>query len=163
MRLVVVALASLLAVPAAGAELTRPQKVTDMTALVAGRNVDVACETDTQAWDLLIASHGTGRTGRDTHGFYLDNTVRLSPPLCAHLEGLDMGALGWALMILAHEASHARGVLGEAWANCWGLVWAQDLARRFYRIEFFTSESDRVGASALALYRASPPEYRSAC
>jgi hypothetical protein len=56
-----------------------------------------------------------------------------------------------------------RGVRSEALASCWGLLWAADLARRYYGIEFFTRESEMVMAGAWSFFKGEPAEYREMC
>jgi hypothetical protein len=58
-------------------------------------------------------------------------TVHLSPELCAELARVakpiplqevgSVDAAAWAIHVLAHESQHARGILDEATAECYGL------------------------------------------
>jgi hypothetical protein len=64
--------------------------------------------------------------------------VHLSPEICAQLarvtrpvplaETGSVDALAWAVHTLAHEAQHARGILDEATAECYGLQTTADAA-----------------------------------
>jgi hypothetical protein len=64
--------------------------------------------------------------------------VHLSPELCAQLarvtgtvslrEAGSVDAAAWAIHVLAHESQHARGILDEATAECYGLQTTADAA-----------------------------------
>jgi hypothetical protein len=69
--------------------------------------------------------------------------VHLSPELCAELARVtrpvplqDAGSvdvLAWAIHALAHESQHARGILDEATAECYGLQTTADVAVKLGR------------------------------
>jgi len=69
--------------------------------------------------------------------------VHLSPELCAQLvrvsrpvpleETGPVDAVAWAVHVLAHEAQHARGILDEATAECYGLQATADVAMKLGR------------------------------
>ena len=136
--------------------------VQEMTALVSGRAGDVACSPQSE-WEALTAQYGLAAS---TSGLTFPKAVRVryAPWVCQALEqGAASPRLGGALSIVAHEASHLRGVVDESVAACWGLVWAADLAQRYYGIGFFTPASIAVQASALATHRTLPARYRTIC
>ena len=93
--------------------------------------------------------------------------IRFGPLACtgqsAPLHGRVTPTYVAALFVAAHEAAHAAGIEDEAIANCWALYWAQDLARRFHGIRFFTPASRLVLNYARHIQRDSPPDYRAAC
>jgi hypothetical protein len=70
-------------------------------------------------------------------------TVHLSPETCAQLsrvaepvplrEAGSVDAVAWAVHTLAHEAAHARGILDEATAECYGLQTTADVAMQLGR------------------------------
>jgi hypothetical protein len=69
--------------------------------------------------------------------------VHLSPELCAQLarvtRPVSLGETGsvdtvaWAVHALAHESQHARGILDEATAECYGLQTTADVALKLGR------------------------------
>lgn len=151
-----VILVALVLSPAAAAGLERPPVVAQITQAVAGRQVDAVCVTVQSEYDALA--------GRASAGMYRssEDRIYLSPTVCGGLESRQ-ARLGLALLVVAHEAAHARGIVDEGQAECWGLLWTQDLARRLFGIEFFTPASELVLSGALGYHRTTPPEYRTAC
>lgn len=69
--------------------------------------------------------------------------VHLSPETCAQLSRVaepvplrqagSADAVAWAVHTLAHEAAHARGILNEATAECYGLQTTADVAMQLGR------------------------------
>jgi hypothetical protein len=70
-------------------------------------------------------------------------SVHLSPEVCAQLAHVtradslgragSVDAVAWAVHALAHEAAHARGILNEATAECYGLQTTADVAMQLGR------------------------------
>jgi hypothetical protein len=155
----------LVAAGSASAGTRRDDRLTQIVAAVAGRAVDVSCETSTTAWVREITSADVAAAAVAYYDPNLD-LIRLGPLACNDLIKPMRGvtpALVRGLFIAAHEAAHATGIEDEGVANCWALYWAQDLARRFAGVPFFTPQSTLVRTYARQIQRDSPPEYRAAC
>lgn len=105
---------------------------------VAGKPVAVRCWSDADWTRLLDETAALEFTTRDsTHeilGFTVVGTtlVNLSPTVCSDLDLYELsqgGAMPWpgptlgveAPVALTHEAEHARGILGEAQAQCYAI------------------------------------------
>ena len=157
---------SLVLVGTAGAaETGAGDRLAQLVAAVAGRPVSVSCETNKAAWEHEVAGAELAAQAVAYYDPELDD-VRFGPLICRDIvrsRGRVGPATLRALFIAAHEGAHARGIEDEGVANCWGLYWAQDLARRFYDVRFFTAQSRRVRVWARQIQRDSPREYRAAC
>jgi hypothetical protein len=144
---------------------TRSDLLSVLASWVSGRTIEVSCETNWPAWRQELAA-GALPLGSDAYYEPNDDVIRIGPTACnaiaSAVRGLTL-ARAAALFIVAHEAAHAAGVEDEGTANCWGLYWTQDLARRVYGVEFFTAQSRKVLAWARQIQRDAPPEYRAAC
>jgi hypothetical protein len=141
-------------------QLPPEDKIDQMASLVAGKPVDARCYTDSTEWATVQAEYNF-TYGDQLYGFAFSPSeeIWLGPKVCQYLMlGIPNGG---ALMILAHEAAHARGVSDEAWANCWGRAWVADLARRYYGIRFFTKAWRKLEREAAAMSATNPPEYRA--
>lgn len=140
-------------------------RLAQVVATVAGRRVEVSCETLPGMWKRdLAASH----LAPQAVAYYDPNkdVIRFGPLICEDISRSRRGASlrsVRALFIAAHEAAHAAGIDDEGIANCWGLYWAQDLARTFYGVPFFSPASRVVRSYARQLQRDSPRAYRAAC
>jgi len=140
------------------------ERLARIVATVAGRPVAVSCESRDRAWRREVRAARIARAVA-----YFDpatGRIHFGPVICRDVlearHGMSLASVR-ALFIAAHEAAHAAGVAGEARANCWALYWVQDLARRFYAVEFFTPASRRVRLYSRQLMRDSPPAYRTLC
>lgn len=148
----------------ASAENDRSDRLARIAATVAGRPVDVSCETRAGRWSRdLVASH----LAPQAVAYYDPNTqrIRFGPVICGDSSRYRRGASLRSVRVLfiaAHEAAHAAGIEDEAVANCWALSWVQDLARAFLGVEL-SPASRLVRSYARQLQRDSPPAYRSAC
>lgn len=90
--------------------------------------------------------------------------ARYAPWVCkAIADGPSNPQLGGALNIVVHEAVHLFGERDESVAACWGLVWAADLARRFYNVPFFSVASIKVMESARAVHASLSADYHRVC
>lgn len=144
---------------------TSAESLGSIVSVVAGRPVNVSCAPSEDAW---LRELEQGQMDADAVAYYdgeLD-VIHFGPAICGGAQDLDRGvtpALVASLFVAAHEAAHAVGVDDEGGANCWGLYWAQDLARRFAGIQFFTPASRLVLEIARQIQHDAPPEYRSAC
>lgn len=119
-----------------------------------------SCPTESE-WERTLAGYGLTSS---TNGLaWVDeNRAAFAPWVCDAIERKG-NRLGAALNVVAHEAAHLRGVRSEAEAACWGLLWAADLAQRFYGIEFYSLDSQTVIARSVAYHRSYPMEYRVVC
>lgn len=149
----------------AEASTERAGPLARIVATVAGRPVDVSCETRPGAWRRdLVASHLAPRAV----AYYDPNTdaIRFGPVICEDAStfrrGVSLRSVR-ALFIAAHEAAHAAGVDDEGVANCWALDWVPDLARTFLGVEPLSPAGRLVRSYARHLQRDSPRAYRSAC
>lgn len=156
-RLAVTLLVALAAVPAANGQLVRTDRLTEMAATVAGRPVDIACEDSNAAWASGPAPAANAYYSWDS------DYIRLAPSMCDLAQMSGSSLVGPLLFVVAHEAAHARGVRSEAWADCYGLLWTADLARRFYSVEFYTARSDELMRQAVAYHRGAPADYQGLC
>lgn len=155
----------LIAVSSARAESGRSDRLTEIVTTVAGRTVDVSCETRGLVWKREVQSAHLAAGAVAYYDPELD-LIRFGPLICKDLLTLRQGASLSSvrgLFIVAHEAAHASGVDNEGTANCWGLYWAQNLARRFNGVRFFTPASRRVLALAKQIHRGAPPNYQRSC
>jgi hypothetical protein len=156
-------LASIVEPAAAGT--TRHERLAAIVGTVAGRPVDSSCETNRVAW---VGELVQGQMAADAVAYYDPDidVIRFGPVICNDLLKPGRGVtlrLVRGLFIAAHEAAHAAGVDDEGVANCWGLYWAQDLARRFAGVRFFTRGSNLVRTYARQVQKDSPPDYRAVC
>ena len=162
--LLVIALLGVI-VGSASAETRRSQLLSELVAWVAGRTVSVSCETGRAAWEEEVEA---AALTSGVVAYYDPNAdlVRFGPTVCNPIssprKGVTLARVA-ALFVVAHEAAHVSGIDDEGVANCWGLYWAQGLARLVYGVEFFTPRSRQVLAWARQIQRDSPPEYRAAC
>jgi hypothetical protein len=163
----VLALLVLVFIPAERATAAQPsERLARIVATVAGRPVGVSCVVTAVAWrdEVLTSEVAPGAVAYYDSGA---DQIRFGPLACtgqsAPRHGRVTPTYVAALFVAAHEAAHAAGVEDEASANCWALYWAQDLARRFHGIKFFTPASRLVLMYARQIQRESPPEYRAAC
>jgi hypothetical protein len=137
--LTAVALASAASAPASNAP--SPQ-IDQIASEVAGKSVTAWCETNLYDWDNYVRSVMPGRIGADMLGYtvYGGNQVRLSPLVCQTLRtGLRYGYrevgivyLPLAVLTLAHESVHARGVRDEGVADCTALPLVPSFMERFF-------------------------------
>ena len=142
------------------------ERLARIVATVAGRPVAVSCQSSAVAWrdEVLTSELAAGAVA-----YYDSETdqIRFGPLACEGQSATHHGKVTptyvAALFVAAHEAAHAAGIEDEANANCWALYWAQDLARRFHGVKFFTPASRLVLTYARQIQRDSPPEYRAAC
>lgn len=128
-----------------------PPKLNAVASYVAGHPVTVKCGADEYPGVL---------------GYVWESdrsTVYLSTYACQALSDPTSLLFGGGLNILAHEASHARGIDSEAVAGCWGLLLPQDLARRFYAIPFYTPASANIAAAAKRIFDQAPEQYHALC
>jgi hypothetical protein len=140
MKALVTLLVSLALVPAAlGAESPHPSLDAIATS-IAGKPVHVWCELNETEWDALAQRAGFGH-GYLISGvtFFDEPVVYVSPQLCATLHtGLDSGDevgpfwLSFAILTLAHESIHQRGVRDEGEADCTALTMVRDLAVNWF-------------------------------
>ena len=163
---VIVALILLLTfVGSTAAGTPRESRLEQIVATVAGRRVTVSCEANPVVWKREVE---TAQLAAASVAYYdpEQDVVRFGPLICSDLLTLRRGASFSSvrgMFIAAHEAAHARGIEDERIAHCWGVYWAQDLARRFEGVRFFTPSSRQVLAWAKQIHRDSPSEYRRAC
>jgi hypothetical protein len=147
----------------AGAGTRSDARLAAVVARVAGRPVAVSCERNGIAWSREVAAVDAVW---QVVAYYdpEPDAIRFGPVICDDIArpGVSLASVR-ALFIAAHEAAHAAGVDDEGVANCWGVYWAQELARVVYGVEFFTKASMRVLSYARQIQRDSPPEYRAAC
>lgn len=99
---------------------------------VADREVDVSCPG---FWTRLVEiTPNAGWVDFDEHGVPDDRT-RLSAATCSSLEGVWKGDAPaghdamWALVTLAHESWHLRGVKNEAQTQCYAIQSVYAVAR----------------------------------
>ena len=111
---------------------------------IAGDKVEVRCWSR-RAWPRLVREERALNGGRlPTNPFgitgYASRRVNLSPVVCANLDRLAyenwrpreperMLLLAYSVVTLAHEVQHSRGVIPEATADCYGMQFAEELAR----------------------------------
>ena len=139
-------------------------KLDEIASTVAGRTIDAQCVDSYEPWQSELQSIGAPLT---VFGYYrpsVPGVIRLGPQVCLGFrQGPGGSGFGAALNVIAHEASHARGVRSEATAACWGLLWPAELARRFYGVEFFTPQSSLVIAGSRQMHDGLLPLYREEC
>ena len=152
-------------VGSANAKTQANDRLTRIVALVAGGSVATSCETNQRAWEEEVAA-GAMASGSMAYYDPDHDAIRFGPAICKTLSKprlrLTPASIG-GLFIAAHEAAHARGIDDEGIANCWGLYWTQDLARRILGARFFTARSRQVLAWARQIQRDSPHEYKAVC
>lgn len=139
--------------------------VQDVSRTVAGYDADVQCLSDSE-WRTLLDTTGRGSWTSGMAGITWPDLHRARFPqsVCdAISQGTGNPSLVLALQIVAHEASHLRGVTSERVAECWGMLWVADLAQRFYGVEFFTLQSDTMIATAVYNRSVLPAEYQGSC
>jgi hypothetical protein len=137
----VLAVVVALALPVSATAGNAPHSTLDNAAsFVAGKPVSVYCEYSWSAWLKFFADRG--RDGSTVNGYTNINSpvVYVSPAVCETLHGLigqrDIGAYhaALALLTLAHEAQHQRGVLDEGAADCAALAQVGALAVSYFGI-----------------------------
>ena len=164
---VIVALVLLLTfVGSTAAGTPRENRLEQIVATVAGRRVTVSCEANAVVWKREVES---AQLAAASVAYYdpEQDVARFGPLICNDVLMFRRGAASFSsvmgMFIAAHEAAHASGIENEGIAHCWGVYWAQDLARRFAGVRFFTPSSRQVLAWAKQIQRDSPSEYRRAC
>ena len=157
---------------------TKESRVEPVFGTVTGELVDDEVEArcwSEDDWNGLVremSAFTNGRIGVNALGFtgLGDDRVNLAPVICDGLVALhyrrlrpsgDDEELGVALAVgtLAHEAHHARGVVNEAAAECYGMQHVRDLARRLGADGAYADRLASVYWSTV--YRAAPDVYRS--
>lgn len=150
-------------------------RFSSVASTLAGKPVEVRCwsqadwsELDNQWRDWtgtgLLAMKGYTRKSQP-------GTVHLSPLFCARLVAFTYSKarptkrnvraqedLAVALGVLAHEAQHSAGILGEATAECYGLQRVRPLARMLGATKDYAAGLARL---AWSRYPNTPPDYRS--
>jgi hypothetical protein len=113
---------------------------------VAGHSTQVWCEDDPYDWDQLWYPQGV--PGGYIQGFapYGGNVVFVSPTICEALWAtVDPGGPGGyldsgmsffarALLVLIHEAEHAKGIVNEAEAECAALPLVVPMAVKHFGV-----------------------------
>ncbi|MDE2098614.1 MAG: hypothetical protein KGL39_15275 [Patescibacteria group bacterium] len=131
---------TLLLVTAGAAQASNSPDLTLDTAAsyVAGHAVTVWCETDWAAWLSMEQQNGVSEAGGFTH--IGTPVVYVAPDVCEELHALidrrDVGSFfaADAVLTLAHEAVHQRGVADEGAADCAALSLVKDVATTFFGI-----------------------------
>jgi hypothetical protein len=103
--------------------------------LVAGHPISVYCENDWATW--LANTSGPGESGFTVIGtpvVYVDPQVCLTLQIMLH--GDDAGSVygSQALLTLAHESVHQRGITDEGVTDCTALPFVPQLATKFFGI-----------------------------
>lgn len=149
MKLLVAILAALTLAATATAE-NLPNPLFDTVASeVAGKPVAVWCESSWDDWVAIGAGAANGFTYPDTA------TVFLSPRQCETLWALsmkdDVGSFyaASALLTLAHEAIHQRGVTDEGEADCLALPLLQAIAITHFGASLTVAQSYTYTTSRL--------------
>jgi hypothetical protein len=117
---------------------------------VAGKPVHVWCEDDWAVWDQVAYSNGI--VGHYLGGFTnpAEPVVYVNPSVCEALQiGLVLGPFGYrhaglayyaqAILVLAHEAVHQRGIDDEAQTECTALPLAVPMAAKHLRLPMTVS------------------------
>jgi hypothetical protein len=119
-----------------------------IASMISGHPTQIACDVPTTA---VVEAWTTPRS----------NLLHMQPTLCAGL-GMAPGdpRFSYALGVLIHESSHARGVLREACAEMYADVLIYQVLRDYYRVPFFSKLSMQIGAQVLYFSRHRPAEYQ---
>lgn len=141
-------LATLLAAPASAAPAPDNATLDAAASWVAGHPVTVSCELDWPTFLSEAQAHGlTGVGGFTTYLQDGSTVVYVAPDVCEQLLALDarkdVGTFfaADALLTLAHESVHQRGVADEGVADCTALSLVKDMAIRFFGIPATTTMS----------------------
>lgn len=129
-----------------------------VAAMIAGKPVNVACDSDTNF----------GPTGPPAPGFavegwtlYGGDTVHMLPQLCDGVNSIP-GTIEFAsgIRVLIHESAHARGYKREACAELVADEGIYQVLRDLWSIPFFSDLSRKIGAQILSLTRLRPGNYQ---
>lgn len=132
---------------------------------VAGKQIFNYCATTPEEWDGLVTTAFQGRLrGNEVSGYASPGQYTyLSDQVCNILNTGTSDRLGVALAILAHEAAHARGILDEGQAQCWGLVWWYSLAHDYYGVAYHSQQMLDLERKVLAWQATQTDRYSLAC
>lgn len=147
MKLLSIVAVLVIVVPAAGAA-NNPNPVFDAVATeVAGKPVSVWCESSWVEWVGVGLADANGVTILDRP------IVFVSPRQCETLWALQTGeSVGTyhaasALLTLAHESVHQRGITNEAQTDCLALPLVPQIATNHFRVPTTVSQSYTVMTS----------------
>lgn len=170
MRLALIAALALLLTTAADAQ-TAPGFINAAASQLAGRTVTVQCQSSE---DTLADRYMTPRVYAYVLYYETDGVVgpgdvaQFRGDVCYALVRLHGGRLvhidqaAEALLILAHESGHLRGMYGESEAECWALP-RVGLTARLIAPWLTPSQTARLVRTARGIHRSLAPEYRSGC
>lgn len=126
---------------AAAAAANRPNSIFDLAASeVAGKPVSVWCENSWVAWIQMRQAAGLSPEGTGFTRAGGAPIVYLSPEICFSLysllarESIGTYHAARALLVLAHEAVHQRGIVNEGEADCTALPLLPGLAVRHFGV-----------------------------
>jgi len=139
----------------------------------AGKSVEVRCWSAAD-WRRLLVEERTlspSRLGGDTLGFttVAGSRENLHPDVCANLADLsyrhaepqapaDVLSMAASVVTLAHESQHARGVVDEPTAECYGM---QLVRRTAAELGVSAAYAARLAAAYWKHYPHELPSYRS--
>lgn len=151
---------------AAPAGFTAAPRLEPAASFVAGKHVTVWCARSLGEWRQYVA----GRSESDILGLTVPGSseIRVAPVVCtnlrAKLNGQVVGNDGFApsLLLLVHEAVHARGSADEGKTDCAATHETPRVAVKFFRVK--AGKQLRAVMAAVWTWRTtSPPAYRTVC
>lgn len=143
---------------AAGASTVSP-KVVAVASWIAGHQVSVACDADTNVSPFPAAPGAVITAWTLTGG----DVIHALPAICGETDakpGTTQFADGIATML--HEAARARGLRTDSCVELFADIGVYDVLRRFYGIPFFSDTSVHIGSQVLGVTRQRPASYQPA-
>jgi hypothetical protein len=143
-----IGVAAMLLIPATVRAGNQPHPTLDAIATqVAGKPVSVWCENSAPEWESLTATANVPHWA-DGFTYVAQPAVYVAPRLCETLHvALRNGAaavgaywLSGALLTLAHESVHQRGIVDEQLADCTALPLVGPLATQFFNVPATVSQ-----------------------
>lgn len=126
---------------------------------VAGKPVTVLCANTQYDWQTYGGQ-------ADQYGLAIpgDNVVNLAPGVCRFLlaKTVNPNGLGSSLLVLTHEAIHARGESDEGVTDCAAVHEMPRVAVKFFRVKP-GKQLRAVMANAWDYRRREPAPYRTTC
>lgn len=126
---------------------------------VAGKPVTVMCANTQYDWQQYGGT--SNEFGLATPG---DNVIKLAPDVCRFLLAkiVTPNGFGSSLLVLTHEAIHARGESDEGVTDCAAVHEMPRVAVKFFRVKA-GKQLRAVMANAWYYRKGEPPTYRTGC
>lgn len=154
---------ALVLAPAASAANVATPKMNAVASWAAGKPVTVWCENDSDAWSRRLAGLGA-HTDAGGYAIFGGSEALVGPSACRGLiGGIRDSEFGPSLLVLLHEATHARGWRDEALTECAARVLMYSALETFYDVPFFSDWMSIVTRNALRASLAAPAQYQGGC